>query len=59
MDDLSRYADQPIAFIGRYVRAQPIAHGVILAAVLGAVACSIGTQSCPNLVIWLSYGSKG
>jgi ATP-binding cassette, subfamily B, bacterial len=58
MDELSRYADQPIAFIGRYVRAQPIAHGVILGAVLAAVACSIGTQyGIKFLVDTLSQGA--
>lgn len=58
MEDLSRYADRPFAFIGRYVRAQPVAHGVILAAVLGAVGCSIGTQyGVKHLVDTLSQGT--
>ncbi len=41
---LSSYARRPIAFFGRYIRRRPIAHSVILAAVLGAVGCSVGTQ---------------
>jgi ATP-binding cassette subfamily B protein len=43
-DDLCRYADKPIAFLLRYLRRRPIAHTVILVAVLGAVACSVSTQ---------------
>lgn len=43
-DDLCRYADKPIAFLLRYIRRRPIAHLVILVAVLGAVACSVSTQ---------------
>ena len=44
MDDLCAYAVRPLAFIFRYVRRRPISHAVILAAVLGAVSCSVGTQ---------------
>jgi ATP-binding cassette, subfamily B, bacterial len=44
MADLCDYAGRPLAFILRYVRQRPIAHAVILIAVLAAVACSVGTQ---------------
>ena len=44
MVDLCDYAGRPVAFIFRYVRLRPISHIVILAAVLAAVACSVGTQ---------------
>ncbi|WP_395713056.1 ABC transporter ATP-binding protein [Reyranella sp.] len=44
MDRLSGYADRPVAFVLRYVRRRWIAHASILAAVLGAVGCSISTQ---------------
>ena len=44
MADLCHYAGRPLAFILRYVRQRPIAHSAILAAVLTAVACSVGTQ---------------
>ena len=44
MADLCDYAGRPLAFILRYVRQRPIAHAVILVAVLAAVACSVGTQ---------------
>jgi ATP-binding cassette subfamily B protein len=44
MDDFSRYANHPLAFLFRYVRLRPGAHLLILSAVVGAVACSVGTQ---------------
>ena len=44
MADLCDYATRPLAFILRYVRQRPLSHAFILAAVLGAVACSVGTQ---------------
>ncbi len=44
MADLCGYASRPLAFMFRYVRLRPISHAVILAAVLGAVACSVSTQ---------------
>jgi ATP-binding cassette subfamily B protein len=44
MTDLSGYASTPIKFVFRYLRRRPAAHAVILAAVLGAVTCSVGTQ---------------
>src|SRR5262249_60722962 len=49
MDNVCRYADRPIAFLARYVMVRPVAHGVIIAAVLAAGGCSVGAQ----------YGIKG
>jgi ATP-binding cassette subfamily B protein len=59
MADLCVYANRPFAFIFRYVRLRPISHAVILAAVLGAVACSMGTQyGVKYLVDTLSSGAN-
>src|SRR5262245_22613927 len=44
MDDLCRYAHRPMAFLFRYIHGRPIAHAAILAAVLGAVGCSVSAQ---------------
>jgi ATP-binding cassette, subfamily B, bacterial len=44
MDNLSGYANRPFAFVLRYLRERPVSHGVILSAVVAAVACSVGTQ---------------
>ncbi|MBX9846255.1 MAG: ABC transporter ATP-binding protein/permease [Xanthobacteraceae bacterium] len=44
MNDPHRYGSRPYAFVFRYIRVRPGAHAVILAAVLAAVACSVGTQ---------------
>jgi ATP-binding cassette subfamily B protein len=44
MDDLCRYAGCPFAFMFRYVRLRPVAHLLILTAVVAAVACSVSTQ---------------
>ena len=44
MDSLSGYAHRPFPFVLRYLRQRPVAHSVILTAVIGAVACSVGTQ---------------
>ncbi len=44
MDDLCSYASRPLAFMFRYLRHRPLSHAAILAAVLGAVVCSVGTQ---------------
>jgi ATP-binding cassette, subfamily B, bacterial len=44
MAELCDYASRPLAFMFRYIRLRPIAHAVILIAVLGAVTCSVGTQ---------------
>jgi ATP-binding cassette subfamily B protein len=44
MVDLCDYAGRPLAFVFRYARRRPVAHAIILTAVLAAVACSVGTQ---------------
>jgi ATP-binding cassette, subfamily B, bacterial len=70
MADLCDYAGRPIAFILRYVRQRPVAHAVIVIAVLAAVACSVGTQyGVKHLVdvlsnhygagIWLAFALLG
>jgi ATP-binding cassette subfamily B protein len=43
-DDICRFRNRPLAFLARYVRRRPLAHGVIILAVLGAVTCSVSTQ---------------
>jgi ATP-binding cassette subfamily B protein len=59
MDDLCQYAERPIAFIGRYLRRHPYAHIAILAAVIGAVLCSVGAQyGLKALIDALTYGSS-
>jgi ATP-binding cassette subfamily B protein len=44
MDKLAQYADRPLAFLARYARRHPLAHAAILAAVAGAVGCSVASQ---------------
>ncbi|WJR80508.1 ABC transporter ATP-binding protein [Bradyrhizobium sp. NP1] len=44
MDQLSRYAHRPFAFVMRYLRKRIASHLIILTAVMAAVACSVGTQ---------------
>ena len=67
MDRLSSYAKRPIAFLLRYVRRRALSHAAILAAVIGAVACSVSSQygvkflvdvlsgSVDNSAIWLAF----
>lgn len=43
-DDICRFRNRPLSFLARYVRRRPLAHGVIILAVLGAVTCSVSTQ---------------
>src|ERR1700676_3665858 len=70
MADLWDYAGPPLAFILCFVPERPIAHAVILIAVLTAVACSVGTQyGVKYLVdvlanhngagIWIAFGLLG
>ena len=57
MESLSGYAHRPIPFVLRYLRKRKAAHLVILAAVVSAVACSVGTQyGVKNIVDSLSAG---
>ena len=44
MDQISGYAHRPFPFVLRYLRRRPASHLAILAAVIAAVACSVGTQ---------------
>src|SRR5256885_2495905 len=44
MDNPSRYAARPLAFLACYVRARPVAHAAIATAVVAAVGCSVGAQ---------------
>ena len=44
MDHLSGYANRPLPFVLRYLRQRLASHIVIIASVIAAVACSVGTQ---------------
>ena len=70
MADLSCYATSPLSFVFRYIRLRPVAHGFILAAVLGAVICSVGTQygvkflvdtlsAGPHAAVWIAFAVLG
>ncbi|MEX3527385.1 MAG: ABC transporter ATP-binding protein [Burkholderia sp.] len=41
---LSSYASRPLAFLFRYIRKHPVAHLIVLASVLAAVGCALGSQ---------------
>jgi ATP-binding cassette subfamily B protein len=57
MDSLSGYAQRPFAFVLRYINQRLASHVVILACVVAAVACSVGTQyGVKYLVDGLSAG---
>ncbi|MBR0872030.1 ABC transporter ATP-binding protein [Bradyrhizobium tropiciagri] len=59
MDHLSGYAHRPFPFVLRYLRRRLPSHVVILSAVVGAVACSVGTQyGVKSLVDALSAGTS-
>jgi ATP-binding cassette subfamily B protein len=60
MDQLSGYAHRPFPFVLRYLRQRSAAHLIIFSAVVGAVACSVGTQyGVKFLVDTLSAGPGG
>lgn len=60
MDQLSGYAHRPFPFVMRYLHARPASHLVILLSVVGAVACSVGTQyGVKSLVDSLAAGPRG
>ena len=40
----SRLRTRPLGFLGHYVRRHPVGHAVVLASVLLAVGCGVGTQ---------------
>jgi ATP-binding cassette subfamily B protein len=44
MDELTRYADRPFAFLGRYLRRRAFSHAAIWTAILVAVGSSVGAQ---------------
>jgi ATP-binding cassette, subfamily B, bacterial len=58
MDEVCRYADRPLAFLGRYVRMRPTAHVAIVLAVLAAVACSVAAQYGVKLLVDTLTGSN-
>ncbi len=59
MDELSLYANRPLAFFGRYIRTLRLSHAAILAAVLAAVGFSVSTQyGVKRLVDALSAGPQ-
>src|SRR5215469_14941038 len=51
INDLSWYANRPIAFTLRFVYRHGAAHAAILTAVLAAVGCSVGTQYGIKLLV--------
>lgn len=60
MDELTRYASRPFAFLGRYLRRRAVAHVAIVAAVLFAVGCSVAAQyGLKSLVDALSGAKTG
>ena len=60
MRDVCRYANRPLAFVLHYVVARPIAHAVIVSAVVAAVTCSVAAQyGVKILVDVLSAGVAG
>ncbi len=59
MDELSRYADRPFAFLWRYIRKRPAAHFIILIAVLGAVGCAVSTQYGLKFLVDVLSGKAG
>ena len=57
MDSLSGYGNRPFPFVLCYLRRRLASHIVILASVIAAVACSVGTQyGVKSLVDGLSAG---
>ena len=51
ISSLCRYRDDPLRFIGRYIRRRPIAHAAIILSVLGAVGASVTTQFAVKLLV--------
>src|SRR5215813_15555241 len=56
MEDVCRYADRPLAFLGRYIGMRRAAHGAIMVAVMTAVACSVGAQYGVKLLVDILAG---
>jgi ATP-binding cassette subfamily B protein len=58
--NICRFVDRPFAFIFHYVRLRMLSHGIIVAAVLAAVGCSVTTQyGLKRLVDALTAGPSG
>src|SRR3989442_11837503 len=51
MDNPSRYAARPLAFLACYVTARPCSHAAIVIAVVGAVGCSVGAQYAGKVLV--------
>ena len=51
LENLAFYAHRPVAFLVRYVRGRSTAHAVVMAAVVGAVVCSIVTQYAIKIMV--------
>lgn len=51
MEEPSRYARRPVAFVGCFVGRHKVAHAAILVTVLGAVGCSVGMQYGVKLLV--------
>jgi ATP-binding cassette subfamily B protein len=60
MENLTHYAQRPLAYFAHYVGGRAVAHLAILVAVVAAVACSVSTQyGVKFLVDVLSAGPGG
>src|SRR4029453_4403180 len=59
MDDLCTFTRHPVAFLARYIKRRAIPHGFILAAVIGAVACSVGAQYGGKMLVATLSGARG
>ncbi|BBE08700.1 ABC transporter-like protein [Mycoavidus cysteinexigens] len=54
---LAGYAQRPLAFLYRYIRRHPVAHGAVLISVFAAVGCSLASQyGIKHLIDVLSQG---
>ncbi len=51
MRDICSWRQRPLAYLFHYIAQRPIAHGVILCAVIAAVACSVSTQYGIKLLV--------
>ena len=51
MRDICSWRQRPLAYLFHYIARRPIAHGVILCAVIAAVACSVSTQYGIKLLV--------
>ncbi|HET8997979.1 MAG TPA: ABC transporter ATP-binding protein [Acetobacteraceae bacterium] len=57
---LPGFRGHPFAFLARYVRRHPLGHAVVLASVLIAVGCSVGTQyAMKRLIDIIAQGPQG